>query len=392
MSRPSFEPAPRVGLLTKEWAPEIYGGAGVHVEHLVPALRAAGVTVDVHCFGADRSDATAHAPDPRLADAGAALQTLSVDLGIAAATAGCDLVHSHTWYADLAGHLAALQHGVPHVLTTHSLEPHRPWKAEQLGGGYRVSSWVERASVEAADAVIAVSAGMRQDVLAVYPAVDPARVHVVHNGIDPDVYTPTEATDVLERFGIDPAGPYAVFVGRITRQKGLKHLLRAAADLPGQLVLCAGAPDTPEIAAEAEDLVTGLQARRAGVVWIRDMLPKADVAQLLSHARVFVCPSVYEPLGIVNLEAMACGTAVVASAVGGIPEVVDDGRTGLLVAYDPAQEPAFEAGLAEAVASLLSDPGRAAAMGAAGRERAVEHFGWAAVAERTLEVYRGVLA
>ncbi len=381
----------RVGLLTKEWPPEVYGGAGVHVEHLVPALRAAGADVDVHCFGGPRDDATAHSPDPRLAGAGAALQTLSVDLSIAAAVAGCDVVHSHTWYADLAGHLAALQHGVPHVLTTHSLEPHRPWKAEQLGGGYRVSSWVERASVLAADAVIAVSEGTRRDVLEVYPDVDPERVHVVHNGIDPEAYRPTGEVDVLERHGVDPAEPYAVFVGRITRQKGLAHLLRAAAELPGQLVLCAGAPDTPEIAAEAEELVADLQRRRGGVVWVRDMQPKRDVAQLLSHATVFVCPSVYEPLGIVNLEAMACATAVVASAVGGIPEVVVDGETGLLVPYDAGDPGAFERGLAEAVAAVLADPARAAAMGEAGRRRAVEHFGWDAVAARTLEVYRGTL-
>ncbi len=382
----------RIGLLTREWPPEVYGGAGVHVEHLVPQLRGVGVDVDVHCFGGPRDDATAHSPDPRLAAANSALQVLSTDLSITAATAGCDLVHSHTWYADLAGHLAALLHGIPHVLTTHSLEPHRPWKAEQLGGGYRLSSWVERASVEGAAAVIAVSEGMRRDVLDVYPAVDPARVHVVHNGIDPDVYAATDATDVLDRHGVDPAKPYAVFVGRITRQKGLAHLLRAAGELPGQLVLCAGAPDTPEIGAEARALVDELQSRRPGVVWIRDMLPKADVAQLLSHATVFVCPSVYEPLGIVNLEAMACGTAVVASAVGGIPEVVVDGDTGLLVPYDAADERGFEAGLTAAVAALLDDPARAQRMGAAGRRRAVEHFGWRAIAEQTRAVYEAALA
>ena len=382
---------PKIGILTREWPPEVYGGAGVHVEELVPQLRRTGLEVDVHCFGPDRPDATAHRPDPRLAGANAALQTLSVDLSIVDATAGCDLVHSHTWYADLAGHLAALLHGVPHVLTTHSLEPHRPWKAEQLGGGYRVSSWVEKVAVEGAAAVVAVSEGMRRDVLDVYPGVDPARVHVVHNGIDPDLYRPTQATDVLERHGVDPAVPYAVFVGRITRQKGLAHLLRAAADLPGQLVLCAGAPDTPEIGAEAEELVNVLRARRPGVVWVREMLPKADVVQLLSHATVFVCPSVYEPLGIVNLEAMACGTAVVASAVGGIPEVVVDGETGLLVPYDEADPRGFEAGLAQRTAELLADPERAARMGAAGRERAVASFGWDAIATRTRELYEQVL-
>ncbi|MCU1673204.1 MAG: glycogen synthase [Frankiales bacterium] len=374
----------RIGLLTKEWPPEVYGGAGVHVEYLVRELRRLA-EVDVHCFGAVREDATRHEPDPALADANAALQTLSVDLRIAAATAGCDVVHSHTWYADLAGHLSALLHGQPHVVTVHSLEPLRPWKAEQLGGGYRVSSWAEQTAVEAADAVIAVSEGMAADVLAAYPALDPSRVHVVHNGIDADEYAPVELTDVLERHGVDPSVPYALFVGRITHQKGLSHLLRAAKGLPGQLVLCAGAPDTPEIAAETEALVAELQAARPGVVWIRDMLPRPDVVQLLSHATVFVCPSVYEPLGIVNLEAMACGTAVVASAVGGIPEVVVDGDTGLLV------PPADPDRLATALAELLDDPGRAAEMGRRGRQRAVQHFGWDAIARRTLAVYEQVL-
>jgi alpha-maltose-1-phosphate synthase len=383
----------RIGVLTREWPPEVYGGAGVHVEHLVAALRATGrADVDVHSFGGtDGTSVTAHSPDPRLASANSALQVLSTDLSIAAATAGCDVVHSHTWYADLAGHLSALLHGVPHVVTTHSLEPHRPWKAEQLGGGYRVSSWAERTAVLAADAVIAVSRGMARDVLASYPELDPGRVHVVHNGIDAGTYRPVDAPDVLRRHGVDPDVPYAVFVGRITRQKGLAHLLRAARDVPGQLVLCAGAPDTPEIAASTRALVEELQASRPGVVWVQDMLPRADVVPLLAHATAFVCPSVYEPLGIVNLEAMACGTAVVASDVGGIPEVVDDGRTGLLVHYDEADAATFEQGLAEALTSLLQDPARAAAMGAAGRSRAVAEFGWGAIAERTLEVYRSVL-
>ncbi|MDP9434157.1 MAG: glycogen synthase [Actinomycetota bacterium] len=381
-----------VGILTREWPPEVYGGAGVHVEHLVRFLRATGeVEVDVHSFGGTEDGARAHAADPRLSDANAALQVLSTNLAITAATGDCDLVHSHTWYANMAGHLSALLHGVPHVATTHSLEPHRPWKAEQLGGGYRISSWAERTAVLAADAVIAVSAGMRRDVLASYPELDPERVHVVHNGIDTQAYAPTSEVDVLERHSVDPAVPYAVFVGRITRQKGLAHLLRAAGDLPGQLVLCAGAPDTPEIAAEAEELVAQLQARRPGVVWIRDMLPKADVVQLLSAATAFVCPSVYEPLGIVNLEAMACGTAVVASAVGGIPEVVQDGGTGVLVPYDPDDERGFEAGLAAGLVQLLGEPGRAQALGEAGRRRAVEHFGWDAVARQTLAVYERVL-
>jgi len=383
-------PRMRIGVLTREWPPEVYGGAGVHVEYLVRDLRRLA-QVDVHSFGGTADGAVAHSPDPELSSANAALQTLSVDLRIAAATGGCDLVHSHTWYADLAGHLSALLHGVPHVLTTHSLEPHRPWKAEQLGGGYRVSSWAEKAALVAADAVIAVSEGMRRDILDVYPSADPARVHVVHNGIDTTEYTAVREIDVLERHGIDPTVPYAVFVGRVTHQKGLVHLLRAAADLPGQLVLCAGAPDTPEIAAETSELVAELQARRGGVIWVREMVGRPEVVQLLSHATVFVCPSVYEPLGIVNLEAMACGTAVVASAVGGIPEVVVDGSTGLLVPYSAEDPAAFEAALGASVGALLDDPARAAAMGEAGRVRAVEHFGWDMVARRTLEVYESVL-
>ena len=377
----------RIGVLTREWPPEVYGGAGVHVEHLVRALRARGGEVDVHSFGGTTDGATAHSPDPRLAGANAALQVLSTDLSIAAAVSGCDLVHSHTWYADLAGHVASLLHGVPHVVTTHSLEPHRPWKAEQLGGGYALSSWAERTAVLAADAVVAVSRGMARDVLASYPELDPGKVHVVYNGIDSEAYAPVEQVEVLERHGVDPAQPYAVFVGRITRQKGLAHLLRAAKDVKGQLVLCAGAPDTPEIAAETAGLVAELQAARPGVVLISDMLPKADVVQLLSHATVFVCPSVYEPLGIVNLEAMACGTAVVASDVGGIPEVVVDGETGVLVHLDDA----FEAGLAREINTLLHDPARAAAMGAAGRRRAVADFGWDAIAAQTTELYASVV-
>ena len=284
-----------------------------------------------------------------------------------------------------------LLHVFPHVVTTHSLEPHRPWKAEQLGGGYAVSSWAEKTALLGADAVVAVSEGMARDVLASYPELDPARVRVVYNGIDSAFYRPVEATDVLERHGIDPSEPYAIFVGRITRQKGLAHLLRAAKEVPGQLVLCAGAPDTPEIAAETDQLVAELQAARPGVVLISTMLPKADVVQLLSHATVFVCPSVYEPLGIVNLEAMACGTAVVASAVGGIPEVVVDGETGVLVPYDEADPRGFEAAFARSLTDVLGDPSRAAAMGRAGRERAVAQFGWDAIARQTLEVYASVL-
>src|SRR6185503_5229380 len=315
----------RVDLITREYPPEVYGGAGVHLEYLSSSLRDLA-DVRVHCFGAPRSEpgVTGYADPPGLSGANPALRTMGVDLEMAAGCAGADLVHSHTWYANLAGHVAKLLHGVPHVVTTHSLEPLRPWKAEQLGGGYALSSWVERTALEAADAVIAVSAGMKSDVLTAYPAVDPDRIRVVHNGIDTDQYTPDPETDVLGRLGIDPAAPSATFVGRITRQKGLPYLLRAARQLPAdvQLVFLAGAPDTPEIAAEVETLIAELRATRKGVVWVPAMLPKPDVIQVLSHSTVFVCPSVYEPMGIVNLEAMACETAVVATATGGIPEVV----------------------------------------------------------------------
>ncbi len=383
----------RVALLTREYPPDVYGGAGVHVDFLARELRKL-VELDVHCMGEPRPGATAHSEhDPRLADANPALRVLSADLSMAAGVAGCDVAHSHTWYANLAGHLAKLLDGVPHVVTSHSLEPQRPWKAEQLGGGYRVSSWAERTAYEAADAVIAVSAGSRVDVLAAYPALDPGRVHVVHNGIDADFYRPVSTTEVMDRLGVDPDRPSVVFVGRITRQKGVPHLLRAARafDRRAQLVLLAGAADTPELAAEIEEAVAVLRAERDAVVWVSEMLLREDVREVLSHATVFVCPSIYEPLGIVNLEAMACATAVVASAVGGIPEVVEDGVTGTLVAYDENDPAGFEAGLAEAVNALVDDPARAAAMGAAGRERAVNQFGWDTAARRTVEIYRTVL-
>ncbi|SHH48192.1 glycogen synthase (ADP-glucose) [Jatrophihabitans endophyticus] len=383
----------RVAVLSREYPPEVYGGAGVHVEFLVRELRRL-VDVDVHCFGAPRDEAgtVAYATPPGLADANPALRTLGVDLEIANAVGGVDVVHSHTWYANLAGVLAAQLHGVPHVLSAHSLEPQRPWKAEQLGGGYRVSSWAERQAYETADAVVAVSYGMRADVLDAYPFVDPAKVHVIHNGIDTTLYAPATTDDALDRHGIDRDRPYAIFVGRITRQKGLAHLLRAAAafDPKIQLVLCAGAPDTAEIAAETEAAVAQLAATRTGVVWIRDMLPRDQLSQLLTHATVFVCPSVYEPLGIVNLEAMACETAVVASAVGGIPEVVADGVTGVLVPYHAVTVEEFEDGLAHAVNELCGDVARSAAMGLAGRDRAVREFGWDAIAHRTVELYESL--
>jgi starch synthase len=378
----------RIAVLTNEYPPKIYGGAGVHVDFLVRELRRL-IDVDVHCFGGPRPDAKGYEPSDELTDANLALRALSVDLQMAAGVSGARVVHSHTWYAGLGGHLAAMLHDIPHVVTAHSLEPLRPWKAEQLGGGYAISCWAEQTAFEGADAVIAVSAGMREDILSVYPAVDPEKVHVVHNGVDTEMYAPTEATDALERHGVDPNRPYILYVGRITRQKGLPHLLAAAHKLePGvQLVLCASAPDTPEIAAEVEREIAALDAERGGIIWLRDMLPRDEVIQLLSHATAFCCPSVYEPLGIVNLEAMSCHAPVVASAVGGIPEVVEHGVTGLLVPYSAIDEPAFEDGLAQALNTLVRDPQRAAAMGKAGRERAVDLFSWEAIAEQTVTVY-----
>jgi len=373
----------KVSLLTREYPPEVYGGAGVHVEYLAKAL-APLVELTVHCQGADRAGAVAHQPWDALSDS--VLRVFSADLSMADAVGDADLVHSHTWYANLAGHLAALRYGIPHVATVHSLEPLRPWKAEQLGGGYALSSWAERTALGAASAVVAVSAGMRGDVLAAYPEISPERVHVIRNGIDTCEYAPDPGTEVLDKHGIDPSRPYVIFVGRITRQKGVPVLLRAAAslDASAQLVLCAGAADTPELGAEVSSLVAGLQAARSCVIWIPEMLPKPEVIQLLTHALAFVCPSVYEPLGIVNLEAMACETAVVASRVGGIPEVVEGSVTGLLV---PPDDPAS---LADALNALLRDPGRARAMGLAGRERAVTEFSWGAVAAQTAELYAGL--
>ncbi|MGE9807619.1 MULTISPECIES: glycogen synthase [unclassified Janibacter] len=394
----------RVDILSKEYPPAVYGGAGVHVAELVRALRARGdIDVQVRCFGDDRGEAgTTAYPDPAtLKGANAALTTMGVDLAMADDCVGADLVHSHTWYANFAGHVASLLTGAPHVVSAHSLEPLRPWKAEQLGGGYRVSSFIERTAYEAAAGVIAVSAGMRADVLRSYPSIDPDRVHVVHNGIDSQLWQPRTDPDTVRRLGVDPDRPSVLFVGRITRQKGLPYLLRAAAALPPevQLVLCAGAPDTPAIQAEVEVLIADLRRTRDGVVWIAEMLPREDVVALLSAATVFACPSVYEPLGIVNLEAMACELAVVATATGGIPEVVVDGETGWLVPIEqvddgtgtPVDEDVFVADLAAALNEAVSDPERARRRGLAGRARAVEHFSWSSIGDRTLEVYRAVL-
>ena len=386
--------------MTREYPPEVYGGAGVHVEYLARDL-ADLIEVEVRCFGADR-DPGAHPPVrafrpwQQLSGAPSVLGVLSVDLAMAADLGGASLVHSHTWYANIAGHVAKLLHGVPHVATTHSLEPLRPWKSEQLGeGGYELTRFIERTALEHADAVVAVSEGMRADILRVYSDLDPARVRVIHNGIDAEEYAPDDGTEVLAAHGIDPDRPSVIFVGRITHQKGVTYLLDAARqiDPQAQLVLCAGAPDTPEIGAECEAKVDRLRTERGNVIWIREMLPKPSVIQLLTHATVFVCPSIYEPLGIVNLEAMACETAVVATAVGGIPEVVVDGETGILVPFEPGDQSrpkdpeGFARGLAEGVNELLADPGRAEVMGKAGRQRVLEQFTWTEVARRTLGLY-----
>jgi starch synthase len=383
----------KVAILTREYPPDVYGGAGVHVDFLVRELRRL-IEVDVQCMGEPRPGATAHSEDdPRMPGANAALRILSTDLTMTAAVGDAQLVHSHTWYANMAGHWAKLLYGVPHVVTAHSLEPRRPWKAEQLGGGYRLSSWAEKTAYEAADAVVAVSRGMRDDVLDCYPSVDPSRVHVISNGIDADFYHPDPSTQVLERLGVDLNRPYVTFVGRITRQKGVPHLLRAGLRLDPsvQLVLLAGAADTVELKAETDALIDDLKLARDGVFVVSEMLPREDVRQVLTHALAFCCPSVYEPLGIVNLEAMACETAVVASAVGGIPEVVDDGVTGTLVRYDENDTDAFERGLADGINELVDHPARADEMGKAGRERAVSQFGWDAVADRTVQLYTSLL-
>ncbi|MEZ7759333.1 glycogen synthase [Actinomyces oris] len=406
----------RVDLLTKEYPPFIYGGAGVHVNELAKVLRPLA-DVRVHAFGGPREPGTEGADDgvtgyPEIAEldgANAALRTFGVDLEMAQGTEGTDLVHSHTWYANLAGHLAGLLHGVPHVISAHSLEPLRPWKAEQLGGGYALSSWAEKTAYEAASGIIAVSNGMREDILRCYPAVDPERVKVVHNGIDLEAWKHPQdqeadaaAAATLKRLGIDPDRPTIVFVGRITRQKGLPHLLRACEQLPEdvQVILCAGAPDTPEIKAEVEGLVARLREKRTGVVWIEEMLPRPELIAVLAASDVFVCPSVYEPLGIVNLEAMAVGLPVVGSATGGIPDVIVDGETGLLVPIEQVQDgtgtpidPArFEADLAERLTTLVTDTEAAKAMGQAARRRVEEHFAWEAIAQRTMDVYNWVLA
>jgi starch synthase len=396
----------KAAIVTREYPPEVYGGAGVHVEYLVRSLRR-HVDARVYAFGKPRSApevAATYEPWSELAGKEpelAALRTLSTDLLAARDVRGCQLVHTHTWYANFAGHLAKLAYGIPHVMTSHSLEPLRPWKVEQLGGGYAISSFCERTAIAAADAVIAVSSAMKADILRAYPDVDASRVHVIYNGIEPDEYQPSAGTDVLVRHGIDPARPYVVFVGRVTRQKGIVHLLRAArhVDPSVALVLCAGEADTPEIGAEFRALCAEIERERGGIVVVEGMLARPDIVQILSHARVFVCPSVYEPFGIVNLEAMACGAPVVASAVGGIPEIVVEGETGHLVRFEgdgtPKNEPrdpeAFARALGAAIGGLAADPERARRFGAAGRKRVIERFSWSAIAERTAELYRSLV-
>jgi len=389
--------APAVALLTREYPPDVYGGAGVHVEHLARQLRTR-VDLTVHCWGEARAEAgvVAHRAWSALAEPmpeAAALQALSIDLAMTAGVKGADLVHSHTWYANLAGHLAKLAWDVPHVATTHSLEPLRPWKAEQLGGGYRVSSFCERTALLAADAVIAVSRGMQADLLTAYPEIDPRRVHVIHNGIDPELYRPDRSAATLGRCGVDPGRPYALFVGRVTRQKGIDHLLSAALRLDPryQVVVCAGTADTPEFEAEVDALADRVRRERGGLVWIARMLPRPELVNLLTGAAVFVCPSVYEPFGLVNLEAMACETAVVASRVGGIPEIVVDGETGWLVGWDPDRPQMFARDLAGRMDAVLSDPRLGERMGVAGRRRVLEGFTWPAIADRTVALYRTLL-
>ena len=392
----------RVDLISREYPPEVYGGAGVHVAELVRALRG-DLDVVVRCFGMprDEADVYSYLVPAELSGANPSIATLGVDLRIAEDVAGADLVHSHTWYANAAGHLASQLHGIPHVVTAHSLEPLRPWKAEQLGGGYRVSSWIERTAFAEASAIIAVSHGMRRDILRCYPFLDEARVSVVHNGIDLERWQPVDDRDTVRSLGIDPDRPSIVFVGRITRQKGLTYLLRAAAMLPTdvQLVLCAGAPDTPEILAEVQAGVSALQGERSGIVWLDRLLSQHELSAVLTQATTFVCPSVYEPLGIVNLEAMACSAPVVGTATGGIPEVIDDGVTGRLVPIEqlddgtgtPVDPDKFVADLTATLIEVVSDPAAAKRMGEAGRLRAERDFSWTSIAQRTRQIYESLV-
>ena len=385
--------ATRIGIVTKEWPPAVYGGAGVHVVQLTQALRkVSGIEVDVHCFGGPRTDGAFGYDTPsEFSSANPALQAIATDLLIANNLANVDVIHSHTWYANMAGHTASLLYGTPHIVSAHSLEPLRPWKAEQLGGGYQISSWAEKTSYEAAAAIIAVSDGMRADVLAAYPDVDPKKVVTIRNGVDTSKFAPNNNPAVLADFGI--TGRYAMFVGRITRQKGLAHLLRAWKSVPAEygLVLAAGSPDEETVGSEVAALIAELQATRSNVWWIKEMLPHDKLTAALTQADLFLCPSIYEPLGIVNLEAMGCETAVLASRVGGIPEVVSHQETGILVDYTPDHS-RFEADLTAAISELMADPARLEKYGKAGRVRAETHFGWDAVAEQTISLYRSVIS
>ncbi len=391
----------RIDLLTKEYPPEIYGGAGVHVSELVKVLRKS-IEVQVRCFGVERTekDTKAYVHPSQFADSNAAIQTMATDLAMVSDVAGASLVHSHTWYTNFAGQVSSQIHGIPHLITAHSLEPLRPWKADQLGGGYRISSYIERAAYESASGIIAVSHGMKTDILAAYPEIDPAKVQVVHNGIDLSAFQSANDPDLVRSLGIDPDQRSVLFVGRITKQKGLPYLLRAVRDLPSdvQIVLCAGAPDTKELQQQVIDLVEGLRGARSGVIWIEKHLSRRELIAVLSSATVFACPSIYEPLGIVNLEAMACGTMVVATATGGIPEVVQDGITGLLVPIEqlsdgsgtPIDENKFVADTASALNRALSECDLEQ-MGRAGRKRAEDFFSWDSIAKDTIEVYRSAI-
>ena len=384
--------ATRIGIVTKEWPPAVYGGAGVHVVQLTQALRkVAGVEVDVHCFGGPRSDGSFGYDTPvEFASANPALQAIATDLAIANHLDKVDVIHSHTWYANMAGHTASLLYGTPHIVSAHSLEPLRPWKAEQLGGGYKISSWAEKTAYEAAAAIIAVSDGMRADVLSAYPEVDPAKVITIRNGVDTTKFAPNHDESVLKEFGI--TGRYALFVGRITRQKGLAHLLRAWKNVPAEygLVLAAGSPDEETIGNEVAALIAELQRARSNVWWIKEMLPHDKLTAALTNADLFLCPSIYEPLGIVNLEAMGCETAVLASRVGGIPEVVSHKQTGELVDYT-TDHSKFESDLTVAISSLMADPELLEKYGKAGRARAQSEFGWDAVAAQTIALYKSVI-
>lgn len=399
----------RVGLFTREYPPQVYGGAGVHVDYLSREL-ARQIDVEVHCWGPQHSDqgrlhVRGAEPWPEISDGTeakfkGALEALSLNLTQIKALQDIDVVHTHTWYVSMAGYLAKKLYGVPFVLTTHSLEPLRAWKAEQLGSGYAMSSWMERTAILDADAIVAVSQGTKADILRAYPGVEPGRIHVIYNGIDLAEYQKTDDTTALTQYGVDLSVPYVLFVGRITRQKGVTHLVDAIRHMPPetQVVLCAGAPDTPEIATELREKVENARRNHPRIVWIEKMVTRQETIQLYSHARVFCCPSVYEPFGIINLEAMACRAPVVASATGGIKEVVVDGETGYLVPFEqdpvtsfPRDPETFARDLAERILQLLNDPDRCKQFGNAGRRRVEETFSWTAIAHQTIDLYQSLI-